>query len=46
MKSRLQNAIDSGELEQSVSSAVNHMMRQPEEEGAAIMFLITVLIDI
>ena len=41
MKSRLQNVIDSGELEQSVSSAVSHMMRHSEEEGAAdIIFLI------
>lgn len=33
MKTRLQNVIDSEELGQSVSTAVNHMMRQPEENG-------------
>lgn len=44
MKSRLQNLIDSGELEQSVSSAVNHMMRQPEEEGGADITLLIILL--
>lgn len=36
MKSRLQNTIDSAELELSVSNAVSHMLSRPEQEGRTI----------